>query len=107
MVDIFIRTHRPSIADLYPRMCTIQKMDAFRYVALYVEGGVYVDEDVDPLVPVQDWPSTYVQSTLSLSTVRTCGTVHEKRQYDHGFGKFIHFRRDKENGFGSRSDKEK
>ena len=51
----FLQTFYPDYLDTYNKLPRfIQKLDFFRYVALYHYGGFYFDVDVEPLKPLDD-----------------------------------------------------
>ena len=48
-----IGINRPDIVNIYRSLnATIIKADLFRYLMMYIEGGVYADIDVEALKPV-------------------------------------------------------
>ena len=66
-MDTFIREHYPNYYNRYrkfPHM--IQKIDFFKYAVLNIEGGFYIDMDVECLKPME-LPDKYNQSDFSPS----------------------------------------
>jgi inositol phosphorylceramide mannosyltransferase catalytic subunit len=66
-MDTFIREHYPNYYSRYrnfPHM--IQKIDFFKYAVLNIEGGFYIDMDVECLKPI-DLPDKYKQSDFIAS----------------------------------------
>ena len=54
-IDKFIETEYPNYYGTFTRLpVNIQKMDFFRYIALYHFGGFYFDLDVESLTPLED-----------------------------------------------------
>lgn len=54
-VDEFFKTKYPEYYDTYKRLpIFIQKLDFFRYLAIYHYGGFYFDTDVEPHMPLDD-----------------------------------------------------
>jgi len=54
-VESFLKTEYPDYYDTYKRLpAFIQKLDFFRYVALYHYGGFYMDLDVHAFKPLDD-----------------------------------------------------
>lgn len=49
----FLQTHYPAYLETYNKLPRfIQKLDFFRYVALYHYGGFYFDVDMEPITPL-------------------------------------------------------
>jgi len=54
-IDEFLKTHYPHYYETFQRLpMNIQKMDFFRYVALYHFGGFYFDLDITALEPLDE-----------------------------------------------------
>jgi mannosyltransferase OCH1-like enzyme len=54
-VENFFRTNYPEYYSTYQRLPVfIQKIDFFRYLAIYHYGGFYFDVDIQPLLPIDD-----------------------------------------------------
>lgn len=54
-IQDFLSQYYPTYLDTYNKLPRfIQKLDFFRYVALYHYGGFYFDADVEPLVPLDN-----------------------------------------------------
>ena len=54
-IDIFLKNEYPDYYDTYMRLpLNIQKVDFFRYVAIYHFGGFYFDLDIMALEPLDD-----------------------------------------------------
>tara|TARA_B110001450_G_scaffold238801_1_gene246113 strand:- start:190 stop:1056 length:867 start_codon:yes stop_codon:yes gene_type:complete len=67
-MDAFISKHYPNYYSRYrelPHM--IQKIDFFKYAVLNIEGGFYIDMDVECLLPLE-LPDKYITSDFSPST---------------------------------------
>ena len=54
-VDQFFTSNYPEYYDTYQRLPVfIQKLDFFRYLAIYHYGGFYFDVDIEPMKPLDD-----------------------------------------------------
>ncbi|KAJ0392151.1 hypothetical protein P43SY_006252 [Pythium insidiosum] len=63
-----VRKHRPEFLETYRTALTpVERADYFRYLVLYVHGGVYADSDVSCLTPVGQWLSTFGWDDYELS----------------------------------------
>eukprot|EP00667_Euglena_gracilis_P015055 EG_transcript_15642 len=54
-----VRRHRPALYRHFPRLRPVQRADVFRYLALYLYGGVYTDMDVHCKIPIPQWPAEF------------------------------------------------
>ena len=59
--EVFVRQHMPPhIIRAYEMMpAPVLKADYFRYIALYILGGVYSDGDTECLRPIDTWTDNY------------------------------------------------
>jgi mannosyltransferase OCH1-like enzyme len=54
IIEFFSKNY-PELLDVYEKLpIFIQKIDFFRYVAVYHYGGIYLDLDMEPLIPFDD-----------------------------------------------------
>lgn len=60
----FIHTNYPQYLDLYEFLTGIEKIDFFRYLIIYHQGGIYIDMDCECLRPLDDLFKTYGQTKL-------------------------------------------
>jgi len=55
-IDVFVDTHFPSLSSKFQALpLKIMKIDMFRYMLMYVHGGVYVDLDYKFFKPLDAW----------------------------------------------------
>lgn len=64
-LGLLVQKYRPSLHSKFSSLRPVERADVFRYVALWTLGGVYADADVQPKVPVAQWPVQFgFQQTL-------------------------------------------
>jgi len=54
-INAFVLKHSPDLVPIYRELPLISKIDFWRYLVMYIEGGLYVDSDVSCLKPVSEW----------------------------------------------------
>ncbi|GLE05358.1 hypothetical protein PINS_up014371 [Pythium insidiosum] len=66
--EALVREHRPAFLDTYRDALTpVERADYFRYLVLYVHGGIYADSDVSCITPVSQWLSEFGWTDYQLS----------------------------------------
>ncbi|GLE05361.1 hypothetical protein PINS_up014374 [Pythium insidiosum] len=66
--EALVREHRPAFLSVYrEQLSPVERADYFRYLVLYVHGGVYADSDVSCLKPVGQWLHAFGWDNYQLS----------------------------------------
>ena len=74
------------VRDKVKLLPIIEKADLFRYLAIYVYGGVYSDSDVDSILPLNQWPKTFKHEQVELKDldfIFGIEFISEQTQYAH------------------------
>lgn len=58
-VETFVQKHRPQLFPAFKNLQPVERADLFRYLVLYVHGGVYTDMDTTCKVPIGKWASEF------------------------------------------------
>lgn len=78
-IQEFLSKYYPAYLDTYNKLPRfIQKLDFFRYVALYHYGGFYFDVDIEPLVPLDNAVLNH-QAVFPIDQYIRCGTNTTRR----------------------------
>lgn len=78
----FVQQHMPSeVYQAYQSLpAPVLKADLFRYVVIFVQGGVYADTDVEPLLPLSTWPE------LQQADIKLVVGIEDDRRVNPGAG---------------------
>lgn len=53
----YVKYNAPQYLDVYDKLLPVERADFWRYLVIYIDGGVYSDADTICLEPVVDWNS--------------------------------------------------
>ncbi|KAJ0395278.1 hypothetical protein ATCC90586_009630 [Pythium insidiosum] len=74
--EALVREHRPEFLTVYrEQLSPVERADYFRYLVLFVHGGVYADSDVSCLKPVGQWLNAFGWNDYELSDLNFVGGI--------------------------------
>ena len=69
IADALIQQEFPQFLEVYRQLPkNVERADFFRYAVLYHYGGLYLDTDVECVVPLEDWLGEHVQLVVGVET---------------------------------------
>ena len=85
-ISQMLARHAAEFLPYLKRLKPVELADIFRYLVLYIEGGVYADLDTEALVPVDDWGLTKpvtigLEAVLDSEAERVKVKFARQRQY--------------------------
>ncbi len=78
-----VTEYAPRLVPMFEVFSMIERTDAWRYLVVHWKGGVYLDSDVECMMPFENWFETWISEDVQPLQAIVGIEVLQSNQHDH------------------------